>query len=100
MFWFAPTIGPARLATPMELETGQAFEEPLARNWEIYVKRDLWLVARHMDTSRQSLSAFSAFGMLFGDQTTYLSARALTFASNVWHLIALTWTSTNTVLVR
>jgi hypothetical protein len=94
MFWFAPnwastsdtndpaTTGPGVWSRFLEIGT---YTTNASFGW--------WSL--YMDTNGNNIY-FSAQDA-YGDEADYLSA-PVTFTSNVWHLIALTWTSTNSAL--
>jgi hypothetical protein len=94
IFWFAPnwastsdtndpgTTGPGVCSRLLEIGT---YTTNASYGW--------WSL--YMDTNGNDIY-FSAQDA-DGDEADYLSA-PVTFTSNVWHLIALTWTSTNTAL--
>ena len=93
MFWFAPNW--ASTSDTNETGNGPGVESRLLEIGKYTSNATYGWWSLYMDTTGNHFY-FSAQDAL-GDQTTYLSA-PVTFASNVWHLIALTWTSTNTAL--
>jgi hypothetical protein len=93
MFWFAPNwesandtngLGTGPGVWSRLLEIGQYTPGATYGWWSLY-----------MDNLGNTLNFVSQDAL--GDQASYLSA-SVTFESNVWHLIALTWTTTNTSL--
>jgi hypothetical protein len=94
IFWFAPnwastsdtndvgTTGPG--VAGRLLEVGEYTTDATYGWWSLYT-----------DSAGNNLYFSAQDGS--GHQTNYLSA-PITFTSNVWHLIALCWTSTNTSL--
>jgi hypothetical protein len=93
MFWFAPNwesandtngLGTGPGVWSRLLEIGQYTSGATYGWWSLY-----------MDNLGNTLNFVSQDAL--GDQASYLTA-PVTFESNVWHLIALTWTPTNTSL--
>jgi hypothetical protein len=94
MFWFAPnwastsdtedpgTTGPG-VASRL-LEVGTYTSNASYGWWSLYM-------------SSNGNNIYFSSQDAFGDESDYLSA-PVTFTSNYWHLIALTWTGTNTCL--
>ena len=93
MFWFAPNWASA--SDTNDLGTGPGVWSRLLEIGAYTTNASFGWWSLYMDTNGDNI-CFSAQDAC-GDETNYLSA-PVTFTSNVWHLIALTWTSTNSAL--
>ena len=95
MFWFAPTSWASTSDTNDVGATGPGVYGRLLEvgNYTSDASYGWWGLYFNTNGNDISFSAQDASG----DSITYVSA-PVTFTTNSWHLIALTWTSTNTVL--
>ena len=93
MFWFAPNW--ASTSDTNDLGAGPGVFGRLLEIGEYTTNASIGWWSLYMDDVGNTLY-FTAQDE-FGDQTNYLSA-PVTFTSNVWHLVVLTWTSANTAL--
>lgn len=95
MFWFSPTSWASTSDTNDLGTTGPGVYGRLLEVGEYTTDASFGWWSLYLDTNGNDIS-FSAQDAA-GDSITYVSA-PVTFTTNAWHLIALTWTSTNTAL--